>query len=100
MAREWAYGLTYRSSSARKLALPHWLDHYNERRPHSALGNRPPISDPHAAAGISRSTQTCGIGLLTAQASAAPRRRLIVVPGRIAHQGPASGPLRAGPAAS
>jgi transposase InsO family protein len=44
MAREWAYGLTYRSSGARKLALPHWLDHYNERRPHSALGNRPPIS--------------------------------------------------------
>jgi len=44
MAREWAYGLTYRSSSARAAALPHWLDHYNERRPHSALGNRPPIS--------------------------------------------------------
>jgi transposase len=44
MAREWAYGLTYRSSSARKLALPHWLNHYNEQRPHSALGNRPPIS--------------------------------------------------------
>jgi transposase InsO family protein len=44
MAREWAYGLSYRSSSARKLALPHWLDHYNEQRPHSALGNRPPIS--------------------------------------------------------
>jgi len=43
-AREWAYGLTYHSSSARTLALPHWLDHYNERRPHSALGNRPPIS--------------------------------------------------------
>ena len=44
MAREWAYGLTYRSSDARAAALPHWLDHYNEHRPHSALGNRPPIS--------------------------------------------------------
>jgi transposase InsO family protein len=44
MAREWAYGITYRSSSARKLALPHWLDHDNEQRPHSALRNRPPIS--------------------------------------------------------
>ena len=44
MAREWAYGMTYRSSSARADALPHWLDHYNEQRPHSALGNRPPIS--------------------------------------------------------
>jgi transposase InsO family protein len=44
MAREWGYGLTYRSSNARAAALPHWLDHYNERRPNSALGNRPPIS--------------------------------------------------------
>ena len=25
-------------------ALPHWLSHYNEQRPHSSLGNRPPIS--------------------------------------------------------
>nr|MBA3264405.1 transposase [Thermoleophilaceae bacterium] len=22
----------------------HWLEHYNERRRHSAIGNRPPIS--------------------------------------------------------
>ena len=44
MAREWAYGLIYRSSDARAAALPHWLRHYNEQRPHSALGNRPPIS--------------------------------------------------------
>jgi transposase InsO family protein len=44
MAREWAYGLTYRSSAARSAALPHWLHHYNEQRPHSALGNQPPIS--------------------------------------------------------
>jgi transposase InsO family protein len=44
MAREWGYGVTYRSSNARTAALPHWLNHYNERRPHSALGNRPPIS--------------------------------------------------------
>jgi transposase InsO family protein len=44
MAREWGYGLVYRSSDDRAEALPHWLDHYNQRRPHSALGNRPPIS--------------------------------------------------------
>ena len=44
MAREWAYGLTYLSSALRAEALPHWLRHYNEQRPHSALGNRPPIS--------------------------------------------------------
>jgi transposase InsO family protein len=44
MAREWGYGLTYLSSAHRAEALPHWLDHYNEHRPHSALSNRPPIS--------------------------------------------------------
>ena len=47
MAREWAYGLTYRSHNDRATALPHWLDHYNTARPHSSLGNRPPISRVH-----------------------------------------------------
>jgi transposase InsO family protein len=47
MAREWAYGLTYRSHHDRAAALPHWLDHYNTTRPHSSLGNRPPISRVH-----------------------------------------------------
>jgi transposase InsO family protein len=47
MAREWAYGLAYRSSRHRAAALPHWLDHYNRRRPHSSLGDRPPISRVH-----------------------------------------------------
>jgi len=28
MAREWAYGLVYRSHRERAAALPHWLDHY------------------------------------------------------------------------
>jgi hypothetical protein len=28
MAREWAYGLVYRSHHDRAAALPHWLDHY------------------------------------------------------------------------
>jgi transposase InsO family protein len=40
--REWAYALEYATSDARAQALPHWIDHYNERRTHSALGNRPP----------------------------------------------------------
>ena len=44
LAREWAYGQRYRSSTARADALPHWLDHYNRGRPHSEIGNRPPIS--------------------------------------------------------
>jgi transposase InsO family protein len=44
LAREWAYGQRYRSSSARARALPIWLLHYNTRRNHSGIGNRPPIS--------------------------------------------------------
>src|SRR6059058_6185431 len=47
MSREWAYGLSYRSHRQRNQALPHWLDHYNTRRPHSSLGDRPPISRVH-----------------------------------------------------
>ena len=42
LQREWAYALEYASSDARREALPHWINHYNERRTHSALGNRPP----------------------------------------------------------
>ncbi len=51
MAREWAYGLTYNSSTDRHHALPHWLKHYNERRPHSALGGRSPITRAHNLSG-------------------------------------------------
>jgi transposase InsO family protein len=46
-AREWAYGQRYASSDARAGALPHWLEHYNHRRPHSGIGNQPPISRAH-----------------------------------------------------
>ena len=51
IAREWAYGLAYRSHRQRNQALPHWLDHYNRRRPHSSLGGRPPISRVHNVRG-------------------------------------------------
>jgi transposase InsO family protein len=51
MAREWAYGLVYRSHRQRAAALPHWLDHYNTRRPHSSIGGRPPISRVHNVRG-------------------------------------------------
>jgi transposase InsO family protein len=44
LMQEWAYALEYASSHARGKALPRWLEHYNERRSHSALGNRPPIA--------------------------------------------------------
>jgi transposase InsO family protein len=47
MAREWAYGLIYSSHRERAAALPHWLNHYNTARPHSSLGDRPPISRVH-----------------------------------------------------
>jgi transposase InsO family protein len=47
MNREWARGQTYRNSSARNRALPHWLRYYNQRRPHSALDGQPPISRAH-----------------------------------------------------
>ena len=47
MARQWAYGLIYRTHRERAAALPHWLNHYNRTRPHSSLGGRPPISRVH-----------------------------------------------------
>jgi transposase InsO family protein len=51
MAREWAYGLAYRSHRRRNAALPHWLDNHNHRRPHSSIGDRPPISRVHNVRG-------------------------------------------------
>ena len=51
MAREWAYGIPYRSHRHRAAALPHWLRYYNERRPHSSLGGLPPISRVHNVCG-------------------------------------------------
>jgi transposase InsO family protein len=51
MAREWAYGMAYRSHRHRNRALPHWLRHYNQRRPHSSLAGRPPISRVHNLCG-------------------------------------------------
>jgi transposase InsO family protein len=51
MAREWAYGLVYESHHDRAQALPHWLQHYNHTRPHSAIGDRPPISRVHNVRG-------------------------------------------------
>ena len=47
LKREWALGQVYRSSDHRARALSHWLRYYNERRPHSSLGGRSPISRVH-----------------------------------------------------
>jgi transposase InsO family protein len=42
--REWAYRYAYPTSTHRTQALPGWVRWYNRRRPHSSLGNQPPIS--------------------------------------------------------
>ena len=42
--REWAYGRLWNNSQERTSWLPAFLDYYNNRRAHSALGYRPPAS--------------------------------------------------------
>jgi transposase InsO family protein len=44
MLEGWAYGRIYGSSRERRDALGGWLDFYNRRRPHGALGRQPPVS--------------------------------------------------------
>jgi transposase InsO family protein len=41
---EWAYRQVFDSNDARTAALAPWLDYYNNRRRHSAIGGQPPIS--------------------------------------------------------
>ena len=41
---EWAYRQVYTSNAQRSAALAPWLETYNTRRRHSALGGRPPSS--------------------------------------------------------
>jgi transposase InsO family protein len=44
LATEWAYREAFTTNQARRDALAPWLEHYNTRRRHSALGGQPPIS--------------------------------------------------------
>jgi transposase InsO family protein len=44
LLREWAYRRAYRSSKERRVALKSFVRHYNHRRPHGALGYKPPIA--------------------------------------------------------
>lgn len=44
LLREWAYARPFFDNAERAAALPDWLEHYNSRRRHSALGGLPPIS--------------------------------------------------------
>lgn len=41
---EWAYRHAFASNDERAAALDPWLEYYNNRRRHSALGGQPPIS--------------------------------------------------------
>jgi transposase InsO family protein len=41
---EWAYRQPYLANDTRTAALAPWLEHYNTRRRHSALGGQPPLS--------------------------------------------------------
>jgi transposase InsO family protein len=43
----WAYGAIYRDSHERNAALAGWLDFYNRRRPHGAIGHKPPVARLH-----------------------------------------------------
>jgi len=52
LQREWAYAMEYASSQARRTSLPHWMHHYNERRTHSALDNRPPLTRVRNVTGL------------------------------------------------
>jgi transposase InsO family protein len=40
---EWAYGRRYSTNAERSAALPEFVDFYNRRRPHTAIGGRSPI---------------------------------------------------------
>jgi transposase InsO family protein len=44
MLREWVYAAVYGSSAERTAALSGWIERYNFRRRHGALGHRPPIA--------------------------------------------------------
>jgi transposase InsO family protein len=44
LVREWAYARTYTTNTARLAALPTFVDFYNHRRPHTALGGLSPAA--------------------------------------------------------
>jgi transposase InsO family protein len=51
LKREWAYAHSWPSSARRSRALASFLRYYNRQRPHSSLGDRPPISRVHNVRG-------------------------------------------------
>ena len=51
LKREWAYAHSWPGSTERARALRSFIRYYNRRRPHSSLGDRPPISRVHNVRG-------------------------------------------------
>jgi transposase InsO family protein len=51
LKREWAYAHSWLNSAERARAMSSFLRYYNRRRPHSSLGDRPPISRIHNVCG-------------------------------------------------
>ena len=51
LKREWAYAHSWPNSAERTRAMASFLRYYNRRRPHSSLGDRPPISRVHNVRG-------------------------------------------------
>jgi transposase InsO family protein len=49
LQREWADAMTDQRSHQRSIALTPWIEYYNTRRPHRALGHRAPITRLPAA---------------------------------------------------
>ena len=48
---EWAYAAAYDSDEARAATYQHWIHDYNHHRPHSGIGNKPPITRVHNLSG-------------------------------------------------
>jgi len=44
LADGWTFSRHYPTESARRNALPGWPHHHNHHRPHTAIGNRSPIT--------------------------------------------------------
>ncbi len=51
LKQEWAYAHSWPNSAERSRAMTSFLRYYNRRRPHSSLGDRPPISRVHNVRG-------------------------------------------------
>lgn len=51
LQNEWAYSRTWPNSSRRARSLRSFIRYYNRRRPHSSLGDRPPMSRVHNVCG-------------------------------------------------